>query len=65
MWYLRKVASSCEQFGPVSTYLYPKYIEFCFQNLVNDREDANGRRSKYPSSNSGTVESVSFSTERL
>ena len=28
MWYLRKVASSYEQYGPVSTCLCPKYINF-------------------------------------
>ena len=39
MWYLKKVASSCEQFGPVSTCLCPKYITFRFQNLGNGRED--------------------------
>ena len=44
MWYLRKVASSCEQFGPVSTCLYPKYMKFCFKNLGNGREDENGSR---------------------
>ena len=33
MWYLRKVASSCEQLGPVSKCLSPKYIKFCFKNL--------------------------------
>ena len=33
-----------KQFGPVSTCLCPKYIEFCFQNLRNGREDKNGRR---------------------
>ena len=45
MWYLRKVSSSCEQFGPVSKCLFPKYITFRFQNLRNGREDKNGRRS--------------------
>ena len=44
MWYLRKVASSCEQLGPVSTCSCPKYIKFCFQNLVNGRENKNGPR---------------------
>ena len=44
MWYLRKVVSSCKQFGPVSTCLCPKYIKFCFKNLRNDREDENRRR---------------------
>ena len=44
MWYLRKVASSCEQFGLVSTYFCPKYIKFCIQNLRNVREDENGCR---------------------
>ena len=41
MWYLRKVASSYEQFGPVYTCLNPKYIKFCFQNLRNGRKDKN------------------------
>ena len=44
MWYLRKVASSCKQFGPVFTCLCPKYIKFYVKNLRNDREDRNGRR---------------------
>ena len=43
MWYLRKVASLCEQLGPLSTCLCPKYITFFFQNLGNGREDENGR----------------------
>ena len=38
MWYLRKVAGSCEQFGPVSTCLCPEYIQFCSQNLRNGKE---------------------------
>ena len=41
---MRKVASSCQQFGPVSTCLCLQYIKFCFQNLRNGREDENGRR---------------------
>ena len=41
---LENVASSCEQFGPVSTCLRPKNIKFCFQNLGNCREVKNGRR---------------------
>ena len=44
MWYLRKVASSYEQFDPVSTFLCPKYIKFCFQDLENCREDTNEHR---------------------
>ena len=44
MWYSRKVASSCEQFGPVSTCLCPQYKKFCFQNLDCGRKDENGRR---------------------
>ena len=44
MWYLRKIESSCEEFGPVSTSLCPKYIKFCFQNLGNVRVDKNGGR---------------------
>ena len=44
MWNLIKVASSCEQFGPVFTSLCPKYIKFYFQNLKNGREDKNGCR---------------------
>ena len=43
MRYLRKVASSCEQFGPVSTYLWLKYMKFSFQNFGNSREDKNTR----------------------
>ena len=39
MWYLRKVAISCEQFGPVSTCVCPKYIKFFFQILGLNRED--------------------------
>ena len=35
MWYLRKIASSCEQFDSVSTFLSPKHTKFCFQNLEN------------------------------
>ena len=42
--YLRKVASLCEQYGPLSTCLCPKYITFRFQKLGNSREDKNGRR---------------------
>ena len=30
MWYLRKVASSWKQFGPVSTCLCLKYIKILF-----------------------------------
>ena len=41
MWYLRKVAISYEQYGPVSTCLCTKYIKCCFQNLRNGREDKN------------------------
>ena len=41
---LEKVASLCEQFGPVSTCLCPKYINICFHNLGNGKEDKNGRR---------------------
>ena len=44
MWYLRKVASSWEQFDPVSTSLCPKYITLCFKKLKNGREDKGGRR---------------------
>ena len=33
-----------DQFSPVSTCLYTKYIKFCFQNIRNVREDKNGRR---------------------
>ena len=44
MWYFRKVESLCEQFGRVSTCLYPKYIKFWKQNLRNGREYENGRR---------------------
>ena len=43
MWYLRKVSSSYEKFGPVSRCLCPKYIKCCFQNLRNGREDKKGR----------------------
>ena len=32
---LRKVASLCEQLGPVSIYLLPKCIKLWFQNLSN------------------------------
>ena len=39
MWYLRKEASSCEQFGTLSTCLCPKYIKFYFSNLDNSKED--------------------------
>ena len=39
MRYLRKIASSCEQLGPVSTCLCPERIKFDFQNLGNGRED--------------------------
>ena len=39
MWYLRIVASLCEQLDPISTCLHPKYIKFCFKNLGNGRED--------------------------
>ena len=42
MRYLRKVGSLCEQLGPVSTCLWPKYIKYCFKNLRNGREDENG-----------------------
>ena len=41
MWYLRKVASLCEQLAPVSTCLRPKSIKICFQNLGNSRKDKN------------------------
>ena len=44
MWYLRKVVSSYEQYGPISTCLCPKDITFSFQNLRDGREDENGRR---------------------
>ena len=44
MWYLRKVANSYEQFGPVSTCFCPKYIKCCFQNSRNSWEDNNRRR---------------------
>ena len=44
MWYFRKLASLCEQLGPLSTCLCPKYINFFFKNLGNGREDENGRR---------------------
>ena len=44
IWYLRKVASLCEQIDPVSTFLCPKYIKFYFQNLGNVRKDKNGLR---------------------
>ena len=44
MWYLKKVASLCEELGPLSTCLCPKYIKFFFQNLGNGREDENVRR---------------------
>ena len=39
MWYLRKVGSSCEQFGPVSTCLCPKYIRFCQRNVREDKNE--------------------------
>ena len=39
MWYLRKVASLCKQFGPVTTCLCPKDIKFCVQNYGTGRED--------------------------
>ena len=42
MWYLRKLATSCQQFGPVSTCLCPKYIKFCYRNLEKGREDKYG-----------------------
>ena len=38
-----KVVRSCEQLDPVSTYLRPKFIEFCIL-LKNSREDKNGPR---------------------
>ena len=44
MWYLRKAASSCKQFGPVSTCLCPKYKLICFQKLGNGRVDENGHK---------------------
>ena len=44
MWYLKKVASLCEQLGPVSTYLRPKFITFSHQNFGNGRKDKNGYR---------------------
>ena len=47
IWYLRKVASSCKQFGSVSTSLRPKYIQFCSHNLENGRKDKTGRRRIY------------------
>ena len=31
IWDLRKVANSCEQFGPVLAFLYPKCIQFFFE----------------------------------
>ena len=43
MWYLKKVGSLCEQFGPVSTCLCPKYKKFYFYNLGKGKEDKNGR----------------------
>ena len=39
MWYMRKLGISSEEFGPVSTCLYAKYMKFCFQNLGNSREN--------------------------
>ena len=44
MWYLRKVANGCVQFGPDFTCLCPKDMNFCCWNLENGREDKNGRR---------------------
>ena len=44
MWYLKKVASLCEQLDPISTYLRPKFITFSFLNLGNGRKDKNRRR---------------------
>ena len=44
MRYSRKVASSFEQLGAVSTCLCPKYIKFDSQNLGDGREDKNRRR---------------------
>ena len=35
--------SSCAQFDPVFTCLWPKYIIFSFKNLENGRQDKNGR----------------------
>ena len=43
MWSLRKVVSSCEKLGLVSTVLCSKYIKFYFQNLGNGREDESRR----------------------
>ena len=37
----RKVSSSYEQRSPVSPYLSPKYIQFCFQNLEYVIKDGN------------------------
>ena len=34
MWYLRKVASSCKQFNPVSIYLCLEYMKFWEQNFM-------------------------------
>ena len=33
MWYLRKVASSCEQFGTVSPCLFPKFWKENFMHF--------------------------------
>ena len=44
MKYFRKVASSCEQFGPVSTCLCPNTENVSFFNLGIVREDKNGCR---------------------
>ena len=34
----------CEQLGPVSICLCPKFIKFCFPNLGNGRKDKNEGR---------------------
>ena len=36
---LEKKANLGEWLGKVSTFLWEKYIKFCFQNLENGRED--------------------------
>ena len=47
IWFLRKEASSCEQFGPLSRCLCSKYENFCFQDLGNGRKDGNGLMIKF------------------
>ena len=44
MWYLRKVVTLYEKFGPVSICLCPNYIKLYFQNFGNGRQNKNGHR---------------------